>query len=150
MTRTERDATIIEMAAKRSDLTYGEIANAFGMSATRVQQIAVRAGVVRGPDRRIREDEKAAIRSLHARGMPIVHIAQEIGRSALAVRQHLVAMGLHRPENRDTPWSAVEVELVRSQYGKFSARILAQQLGRTRDEVIGKAYRLRTSEARVS
>ena len=145
---TERDAKIIELLTRRPELTHREVAPAFGITACRVQQIAARAGLLR--DRRLREDEKATIRSLYKRGMLLAHIAHDVCRDELTVRSHLIAAGLHQPKKKDPPWSAADADLVRRQYRNVSARALAQQLGRTRNEVIGKARRLKLHEARAS
>mgnify|MGYP001586670874 CR=1 FL=1 len=60
-----------------------------------------------------------------------------IGKAAGVVRRRPTACVYEA-----TPWSGAEADAVRRQYGKVKVRLLAQQLGRTRNEIIGKAHRL--------
>jgi IS30 family transposase len=104
----------------------------------------------RGSNRVLSDDDRNAAVSLLRRGVPVAHIAARLDRPVSTIRSFLLRERHHLPDNNMTPWTSAEEEIVRHEYRKTKVRILAQRLGRTRNEVIGKAHRLLASEARAS
>jgi GcrA cell cycle regulator len=45
--------------------------------------------------------------------------------------------------NKPEPWTEIETDYLRAQWGVISARIIGRDLGRTKDAVIGRAHRLK-------
>ena len=148
MTKAERNAKIVELVSQRQR-TMEDIASEYGITRERVRQIAARADVVRGARMVLSDDVRDTAASLLRRGVPIAHIAAQLGHKSTTIRGFLLRERHHRPVNNMTPWTPAEEETVRREYLKTSARILAQRLGRTRNEIIGKAHRLQ-AEARAS
>lgn len=76
-------------------------------------------------------------------GLTFKQAAARIGISAGALYGKAVAFGLHEATSVDrSPWTDVEVRTVSNLYRKVPASKIAEKLGRTRNEVIGKASRL--------
>ena len=142
MNLSQRNAAIVA-AVKRRELPLDAIGAMHGITRERVRQIGARVGVQRGR-RDMSDAEKAKIAALHKRGMPLSHIAEALGRSGTAVAKHLVRAGLYKLGERNAPWSGGEDALLRSKYGtaRGMVRVIAKELGRTRNEVIGRAFRL--------
>ena len=144
MTNAERNARIVEMVRQR-EKTLDEIGASFGITRERARQIAAKAGAVRGYAGRIGaipSDKKARAVELYQKGMPIAHIAADLGHSSNPIAALLVKAGLHTRNDPTTPWNDAETEYLRRAYGKVKASLLAKQFGRTRNEIIGKAHRL--------
>jgi ribosomal protein S13 len=140
----KRNARIVE-AVKARAVSLAEIGALHGICHQRVSQIAAQAGAARHTAYcGLTDEEKAAIVTLHEAGVPHTHISERIGRAAKAAHAYLVREGLHMPANDKAPWSASEDRVLRRKYGKprSSASTIATELGRTRNEVIGRAYRL--------
>ena len=139
-TRTERNAEIVDLIRKGLQLT--EIARRYGISHQHVSRIGLAVGV-RGLRRRLPEEKIAAGLELIARGMPISRAGESIGVADLY--HALVRRKLHEPEaGVMDPWSDRHVAILRRHYGQpgWSAARIGERLGRTRNEVIGKAHRL--------
>lgn len=84
------------------------------------------------------------IRTALARGEPIDQLARRFLLSERYVRDLGVGLGTQAW----TPWSAADIAVVQAHYGQpgWSAQRIAAVLGRTRNEVIGKARRLGLSD----
>ena len=139
---SRRNAAIVA-AVKRRELTLDAIGAMYGVSRERVRQIGARAGAQRGR-KELRNAEKAKIVALHKRGMPFTRIAEALGRSDTVVANHVVRVGLYKIGERNAPWSGEEDAVLRAKYGtaRGMVRVIAKELGRTRNEVIGRAFRL--------
>ena len=144
----ERDTKIVKAVELRRE-SLQAIGSRYGITRERVRQIAKRAGCApRGRHYPIlRSEEKAKIASLYARGIPISHAAKAVGRSPTVGFRYLVDAGLHQPWSVRTPWSGREDAIVLREYPKAKAgairvRDIAKRLGRTKNEVIGRARRL--------
>lgn len=140
--KTSRNDEIVRRY-KRGD-TLQSIADDFGLTKEIIRQIAVsKYGLpARGYGRvgihLIIEGMK------HVRdGLTFEQAAARIGLCANSFYQSAVRMGLHtvRPIKCDK-WSERETRLVSNLYRSVSASKIAEMMGRTKNEVIGKARRL--------
>lgn len=135
-------AKIVAAKVNTGEMTYADVCRQYGVCRQRIQQIARKAGVHQKSWCWLTDAEKERILKLHLRDVPLSHIAQSIGRSKYTVFGFLVRCGLHVPAQDDKPWSDKEVAFLRKHYGeRGAARRIAEKLGRTRNEVIGKANR---------
>lgn len=95
-------------------------------------------------------DSYQQVRSLHAIGVPIYEIVNAVGMPHKAVLDYLIGAGLRAPPdpNRCTPWTDAEIAFLYANYkqGSMSAAAIGTHLGRTRNEVVGKARRLGLGE----
>jgi hypothetical protein len=126
---------------------YDEIAKDFGLSSSRVGQIARRAGAISIHSRdRYTNMESLGIVAAHKRGFRPASIADMTGRSSEGIRKHLTDLGVFQPAWQ--PWPDDEEDFLRRHYKTkgWSAAKIAVKLGRTRNEVIGKAHRLGLSK----
>lgn len=130
---------------KRGD-TLQSIGDAFGLSRWRVYRIAVDERSLPARGRGFRSIPRDTIISgmKHVNdGLTFKQAAARIGISAGALYGKAVAFGLHEATSVDrSPWTDVEVRTVSNLYRKVPASKIAEKLGRTRNEVIGKASRL--------
>lgn len=142
------DAIILQL---KEGKTLEAIAQPLGLTRERVRQIGLREGVTSLNNRpyELSQDEIDAIIARHARGMPTAHIASslEIGRHV--VEYWLISTGHHIPINDRQPWSNDEIAFLRRHYKKagWSLSRIGKFLGRTRNEIAGKARRLGLQEA---
>ena len=132
MNLAQRNAAIVKAEKLRAQ-TFDAIA----------EQIAHRAGVRRGRDV-LSGGEKKWIVELYERGMPMAHIGGCVRRSKNAVFKYLVRIGRHTPTRKSKVWVEAEDAVLRAKYGtaRGMVRVIAKELGRTRNEVIGRAFRL--------
>ena len=149
MDTVERDREIVAAVVNEvyeGLATYKDIGARYRLTRERIRQIVQKTDLYRpggcGLGTPLTEAEQAAILRLHQRDMPIAHIAQTIERSNAAVAKFLIDRDLHTPATDDRAWSDAETEFLRSTYGKESAARIGKALGRTKNEVIGKANRL--------
>ncbi len=130
---------------KRGD-TLQSIGDAFGLSKWRVHQIAVdeRSLPARGHGFRSIPRDTIISGMKHVNdGLTFEQAAARIGISVSSLFTKAVAFGLREATSVDrSPWSDVEVRTVSDLYRKVPASKIAEKLGRTRSEVIGKANRL--------
>jgi hypothetical protein len=140
--QTERNAAII--AAVEGGRTFADVGRQYNLNRTRIKQICARAKV-KSPQtyRFMSEKEKTAIRIMHAKGIPHNHIGLGINRSGTAVRDFLKREGLHLTEPLQPLWTVEEDTAILAGYYELGSRKIALALRRTRNEVIGRADRLR-------
>jgi hypothetical protein len=139
---SERNATI---AAKvKGGRTFADVGREYNLDRTRIKQICRRFGV-RSPQpyEPLTDTEKAVLRDLHAREIPIAIAAREVKRRPQTVRDFLVRENLHLPAPVDPLWTTQEDTAIRAGYYELGSRKIALALRRTRNEVIGRADRLR-------
>jgi hypothetical protein len=139
---SERNAAI---AAKvEGGRTFADVGREYNLDRTRIKQICRRFGV-RSPQpyEPLTDTEKAVLRDLHAREIPIAIAAREVKRRPQTVRDFLVRENLHLPAPVDPLWTDAEDHAIRTNYYKLGSRNVAYKLNRTRNEVIGRADRLR-------
>jgi IS30 family transposase len=140
----ERNAEIVEKV-RRNDASMAAIGAAYGLSVQSISGIAVRAGAGRPiPYGAITEAERATIVAMHADGASFKEIGERLGRCESSARGFLTRTGRHKPVRSLSSWTRAEDAVLRRRYGKppNSAATIARELGRTRNEVIGRAYRL--------
>lgn len=140
---TQRDRQIIELL-KSGQWTLQAIGDRHGVTRERIRQIGNTNGILsrKGPPRLDPDKIQQAV-SLYNRGMPISHCADTVGIVRESLQNYLVRTGLHTPVDDDRPWTTQEVAYLRKHYGRRgAARKIADALGRTRNECIGKANRL--------
>lgn len=146
--KAARNKEIVALIA--AGKTLGEIGLVYGLTRERVRQIGERVGVtsINRTNNPLTESEKARARELIDRGMPVDHVAESVGRGRTSVRNYLVDAGLHVPLNDDRAWKPREDAFLRRRYKTpgWSAAAIGEHLGRTRDEVIGRAHRLGLSD----
>lgn len=142
----ERNAAILR--ALRKGATLSEAAQPHGLTRERVRQIALRAGVISQHKRNEAFEpsprEKAVILDRWRRGMPIAHIAESIRRPERTVAGWLVRHGHHVRDHDDQEWTTSEIAFLKEHYKRpgWSMAHIGRALGRTRNEVAGKARRL--------
>ncbi len=128
--------------------TLRAVGASYGISFERVRQIARAAGVrsARWIDKvnfSHRTDVDAILGWLD-RGMPHAHIAEAVGCLPQTVAILARRYRGYKPARDDRAWTAKETAFLTKRYKTkgWSAADIADHLGRTRDEVIGKANRL--------
>ena len=121
------------------------IASKYGVSHETIFKRLVEAGVLlRDANVPINSPEmdKAILKAGYS-GQPISHIAEEYGVSAHTLRNRLIRSGDLTPVDDREEWSADEKAFLHVHYKHdMSAQQIANYLGRTRNEVIGKATRM--------
>jgi hypothetical protein len=139
---SERNAAI---AAKvEGGRTFADVGREYNLDRTRIKQICRRFGVKSPqPYEPLTETEKAALRDMHAREIPIAIAAREVKRRPQTVRDFLEREGLHVPAPVDPLWTDAEDRAILNGYYDSGSRKVALALKRTRNEVIGRADRLR-------
>ncbi len=148
--KRKRNQLICE--AVKDGASYAELAPVWGVSRSRIEQICRRAGVRSLTNRPLIYEEQEEIERLYWKGVRAQHIAQELGRSTAAVCNYLQRIGLRQRDNegiaRDE-WGREEDDTVRRLYGAIPCRRIGEKLGRTKNEVIGRARRLGLSKSAV-
>lgn len=140
MMLSERDAAIVSAVAD-SGIPLREIGRRFGLTCERIRRIAADHGVRRGYPR----CDPALIErglDLMRRGLRLSHAAQAVGVTYTTLRSYAVARGLHHQVDERDPWTPREDLEICRRYLVDSAATIARDIGRTRNEVIGRAYRL--------
>jgi hypothetical protein len=139
---SERNASIAAKVA--GGRTFADVGREYNLDRTRIKQICRRFGVKSPqPYEPLTETEKAVLRDLHAREIPIAIAAREVKRRPQTVRDFLEREGLHLPAPVDPLWTEAEDRTILNGYYDFGSRTIATHLKRTRNEVIGRADRLR-------
>jgi hypothetical protein len=145
----DRNAVIADLV-REGKLTFQAIGNRYNLTRARIRQIAIEQGVRWSPGRLVLKLSEAKIYEAYGmieRGMPIAHAAHAVEAMVVAstLRRALQVRGLHEPEHDDRAWADVEIAFLRQHYKTpgWSASKIGAKLGRTRNEVIGKANRLK-------
>lgn len=147
--QVERNAVIAAKVA--GGRTFADVGREYGIDRTRIKQICGRYGVKSPqPYVRLSEDEKTTIKAMHARGIPLAIFAREMGRKEETVRDFLVRSGLHVVAPLQPPWTEAEDQAIKDGYYPLGSRAVAKQLGRTRNEVIGRADRLKRNGEKLA
>jgi hypothetical protein len=139
--KTKRNKEVVDLVRARPDLTYREIALHYGISGKRVHQIVKRAGITR-PTPTPSADEIKIAASKVRKGIPIKYVAEIVGYSEDILRGALVRHGLYALQPREPLWTDSEIRIVKRHYHRLPVREIAAKIGRTRNEIIGKARRL--------
>ena len=141
--RVKRNAAIVALL-KISVLSLVEIGARFFLSYQRVQQIGLVVGYQRGHATIPEENIAHAAALLDAHDLPLAHAADMAGVKRKSLQQALQRRGLYQPGPAPGPWQSSDEQFVRSVYKRkgWSAARVARDLGRTRNEVIGKANRM--------
>ena len=142
----DRDSDIIRRI--QAGETYEAIGQRYGLTRARIHRIGRDAGVTSsrrahwGPG--LTEDQRAAAIPLILRGMPFVHIGEQMGVSGEVIRNVAIRYCGYMPKSRGDEWSKKEINRLKTLYRKpgWSAARIAAKIGRPRSAVIGKAYRL--------
>lgn len=142
----DRDTKITTMLAS-GDYTLQQIGDRYGVTRARIRQIGVQHGVYSKRAfmmHRFDDKEWDQVRDWHLRGMPISHIADAIGCTSTPLVNFLTREGLYAAKKAERLWTAREDRYVLRHYkqGKMSASAIGDKLGRTRNEVIGRAGRM--------
>ncbi len=141
--KTTRNAAICE--AVRNGATYVEVGKKWGISAERALQICARQGVRSLNCQRLSHKEEEKIVRLFRAGMRPQHIADAIGRHHNAVSRYLTRVGLRTRDNHGIAqdrWTDEEDAILKDLHSTSSMKHVAEKLGRTTSEVIGRAWRL--------
>lgn len=133
-----------------SGLSLRQVAHEVDLTHETIRQVLKKSGISIRPRLVIADaDYHRAVRLLRD-GMPIAHLADKVGHGRHALVRRFKQDNYYQPQDRCEAWTAEEERMVRTWYGKRSARVIAEQIGRTRNEVIGKARRLGLSRPLVS
>lgn len=138
----ERNRTIVEQV--KAGKTLRAIADDVGLTFQRIQQIAADHGVYSQHQfaKPVAWDIARAD-ALRMNGRPFTEIAERLeARNGGSVRSALARRGLYMPQPAPERWRADEIALLRELWGTHFAREIAQRLGRSKNEIIGKAKRL--------
>jgi hypothetical protein len=139
---SERNASIAAKVA--GGRTFADVGREYNLDRTRIKQICGRLGVKSPqPHEPLTETEKTILRGMHAREIPIAIAAREVKRRPQTVRDFLVRENLHLPAPVDPLWTTQEDNTILVGYYPLGSRKVALALQRTRNEVIGRADRLR-------
>lgn len=136
-----RDRDIADAIERGESLA--SIGRRYGISRQRVRQIGLKLGARFGY--RMSEDEAAQIVAQYRRGVRPAHI--ETHRSQRTVCDVLIRAGVYRPNPGASLWTPREDEILAREWGKKSSREIGALIGKSRNAVIGRAYRLRLAEA---
>lgn len=139
--KIERNQEIVDLIRNSPQVTYREAAARYGITDERIHQIVKRAGITRPPiavsEARILEAAQMA-----SAGFPMSYTAETVDVGLTRLRRLLVDRGLYRVWRQYSPWSKAEIKTVKRLYHRVPVRQIAEQLGRTRNEIIGRAKRL--------
>lgn len=144
---SERDQTIIERYQRGNEMQF--VADEFGISRQRVGQILNKYGIERRPRRTAMPADRLerAITMVNRGRLPF-HAADEAGINGQAFYAYLHRRGLYQNVRQLDAWTEDEDCFVRIHYNRdLSARMIGARLGRTRNEVIGRASRLGLSQS---
>lgn len=140
MAKTRNDRIV---ALYKSGLSCVVVGAMFGVSGARIWQILRDLGCPRRPHRMdIDSVAYARAKRMYEDGLPIAAAAKAIGLKYKVLVHRLVEDGSHMPVDTRQAWSVAEIAFLRKNYRVLSARQIAEKLGRTRNEVIGKGNRL--------
>lgn len=142
--KTERNLAVIE-AVRKGEVAISALGARFGICTARVIQIAREHGVSRG----FRHDGMTAeagnvIRRTYRQTGVIARAAEAAGVPHSTAYSYLQRGGLLGAPKSRSSWSEEEDAVIRRNYRRpgQSAASIGAGLGRTRDEVIGRAARL--------
>ena len=137
MDLVKRNAEIVALVKARK-MPMREIAARYRLSTSSISLIAIRHGVhAQAADpKKVRAASK-----LIQGGMPLRHVAQNVGLGCQRLRHLLEKQGVYEVPPPNRPWSEREVRILRRDYGKpgRSLRTMAAKLVRTCQAVNSKA-----------
>ena len=125
----KRNAEIVALVKARK-MPMRAIAARYRLSTSSISLIAIRHGVhAQAADPK----KMRAASKLIKRGMPLRHVAQNVGLGYQRLRHLLAKQGVYEVPPPSRPWSEREVRILRRDYGKpgRSIRTIAAKLGRT-------------------
>lgn len=126
-----------------------DVAHRFGITRQRVEQLARRYSVPLVKPR-ITDNEATIFRDLVKDGYTQAEASQAVGRHCQSLVRACKKLGFLADVVADRrSWTDDEIALLHNSYGRLRVRIIADRIGRTRNEVIGKAHRLGLSSACV-
>ena len=139
--KTHRNEEII--AAVEEGETYAVVAGAHGITRSRVHQICARAGKPSKRNKGLSETEAAYVVALFKAGVRPYQI-ELAGKGRTAAYKHLIEVGLHvPPTDTYTAWDGQQDYQIITRYYTDGSRAVAKDLQRTRNEIIGRANRLK-------
>lgn len=134
-----RDQDIL--AAVKAGVSYASVGKIFGISRSRVHQIAAEYGVQSKNRRPLSDQEMAEYVALYHRGIPFNHMSTVRRGSTIATA--LVRQGIHTREcASERAWTAGDTDVLKKCWGKLSCAEIARKIGTTKNAVIGRAHRL--------
>ncbi len=134
-----RDAEIADLA--RHGIGYKWLAAEYGLTKERARQIARKHGVEARCQRLSARERAIAHRLCETK--TVAEIARRLKRRPDTIRGHLACFWLKaKPDHDQDKWSKREEERLRDLYPTKSCQVIADKLGRTRNEVAGKAGRM--------
>jgi hypothetical protein len=134
----ERNAEIL--AALKRGRTQRDVGDQFGLDATTISHIAIRHGLRRKS--RITDDEARSIISQYKSGAPlsVIQCSRDASTVLDVVKKFGIYGGRAQPSNA---WKPEDDGTLKSLWGLFPTRVIAEYLGTTKNAVIGRAHRLR-------
>ena len=137
--KVHRNAEIVK--AMEAGASIKVLMGGHGISRARIYQICKRAGAkLRNPP--LSPEETAYIEAQYATKVPVGQI-QLVGRGRDRARNYLIRAGLRQPHTDITPWRETEDLALVTRYYTDGPRAVGKDLGRSKNEVIGRAHRLR-------
>lgn len=134
-----RDAEIADLA--RHGIGYKWLAAEYGLTKERTRQIARKHGVEARCQRLSAREREIAHRLCETK--TVAEIARRLKRRPDTIRGHLACFGLKaKPDHDECKWSKREAQRLRDLYPTATFEVIADKLGRTRNEVAGKARRM--------
>lgn len=145
--KIHRNAEVVKAVV--SGKTYAEVALEHGVSRSRIEQICKAAGAKSLHHQPLTPNEKqdilAQAHALAGNGFSPADIRSTRARET--VRSFLIAKGLYTPWIANDKWDDDQDAQIIARYYDIGptggARAIANDLGRTRNEVIGRANRLK-------
>lgn len=145
--KNERDAVIV--AAATSGESHLSVAKRYGISRQRISQICAAAGVKHAREV-LSDTDVDRITNLYESGVPITHVALMVGASTRQTLAVLVRCGKWKRARAVTRWTNAEESVIRNNYGRgMTASDIGHRLGRSKCEIIGKAWRMGLSGRKI-
>lgn len=152
LARGSRNRLIVR--AYQEGQSLRQLAACLQISVEGVRRVLVMCGVERRPPHRchahppMTEAQQDTAWQLYNRGHSQKAIAERIGRPVKHIRDFLRSRGApaFRNDSPGRPWTDAEIDFVLAHRPDQSFGWIAKQLGRSRNSVIGLAYRLRREE----
>lgn len=132
-----------------------DVGKKFNLTTQRVHQILNRFGVEkthergRGQRPSFTPEQQRDIVTRYAMGVPIARLARDFNKTEPTIVKVINQHGVKRVRqasdrvDADRPWSEDEIQFVVENADKMSRQQMANKLGRSRNEVSGKVWRLR-------
>lgn len=141
--KAERNARIL--AAVEAGDTFESIGATYGLSRQRVKQICGALGVASCRAREqvvITQGEIEAAVKMLADGLTLKAASDALNRNSTGLARALERRGHYQTWLKQTKWRRDEEATLKRLYGRQTAAEIAAKLGRGRNEIIGKAYRM--------